>query len=220
MFMTAVVAVLTAYIFGSINFAVIFTKVFTHTDVRDYGSGNAGTTNVMRVGGMAPGILTFVCDALKGFVACAVGQWLFSYIFEQTGGIWALPIYGAYICGLACMIGHIFPVFFGFKGGKGVATSVGIFAVCCPIAIILGLTVFAVVLLISRIVSLSSLVATVVVVVLSIVFKSEEYGASWLPQALLAIIMGAIVFIKHSENIKRLIAGKEKKISVRSRKNG
>lgn len=220
MFMTAVVAVLTAYIFGSINFAVIFTKVFTHTDVRDYGSGNAGTTNVMRVGGMAPGILTFVCDALKGFVACAVGQWLFSYIFEQTGDIWALPIYGAYICGLACMIGHIFPVFFGFKGGKGVATSVGIFAVCCPIAIILGLTVFAVVLLISRIVSLSSLVATVVVVVLSIVFKSEEYGASWLPQALLAIIMGAIVFIKHSENIKRLIAGKEKKISVRSRKNG
>ena len=220
MFMTAVVAVLTAYIFGSINFAVIFTKVFTHTDVRDYGSGNAGTTNVMRVGGMAPGILTFVCDALKGFVACAVGQWLFSYIFEQTGDIWALPIYGAYICGLACMIGHIFPVFFGFKGGKGVATSVGIFAVCCPIAIILGLTVFAVVLLISRIVSLSSLVATVVVVVLSIVFKSEEYGASWLPQTLLAIIMGAIVFIKHSENIKRLIAGKEKKISVRSRKNG
>ncbi len=220
MIMTAVVAVLAAYIVGSINFAVIFTKAFTHTDVRDYGSGNAGTTNVMRVGGMTPGLLTFVCDALKGFVACIIGRWLFGYVYAQTGDAYMLPIYGAYLCGLACMIGHIFPIFFGFKGGKGVATSVGIFAVCCPVAIISGLGVFAAVLIISRIVSLSSLAATVVVVVLSIVLRSRENGASWVPQTVLAVSMGAIVFIKHHENIKRLINGNEKKITVRGKKNG
>ncbi len=220
MFMTAIVAVLAAYLIGSVNFAVIFTRAFTHTDVRTYGSGNAGTTNVMRVGGFAPGILTFVCDALKGFIACSLGKWLFSYIFEQGGDVWALPIYGAYLCGVACMLGHVFPIFFGFKGGKGVATSVGIFAVCCPLAIILGLTAFALTLIIFRIVSLSSLSAAVVVVVLSIVFRTEENGASWIPQTLLSVIMGAIVFIKHSENIKRLVAGKEKKLTVRGRKNG
>lgn len=219
MIMTAFVAVLGAYLIGSINFAVIFTRAFTHTDVRDYGSGNAGTTNVMRVGGMTPGILTFVCDALKGFVACFAGKLLFEYIFTQTAAEWAMPIYGAYICGVACMLGHVFPVFFGFKGGKGVATSVGIFAVCCPIAIIIGLAVFAVSVLISRIVSLSSLIATVVVVVLSMVFYSNQSGAMLLPQAVLAVCMGVIVFLKHSENIKRLITGDEKKLNIRRKKN-
>lgn len=218
MYMTAVVVIIAAYLIGSINFAVIFTKAFTHTDVRDYGSGNAGTTNVMRVGGMTPGILTFVCDALKGFVACIIGYLIFKYMFGQTAYEWSKPIYGAYICGLFCMIGHIFPIFFGFKGGKGVATSVGIFAVCCPWAIVLGLTVFALSVFISRIVSFSSLCATVVVVVLSMVFYERD-ALLW-PQALLAVIMGAIVFCKHIDNIKRLVAGEEKKLNIRGKKNG
>ncbi len=217
MFMTALVAALSAYLIGSINFAVIFTKAFTHTDVRNFGSGNAGTTNVMRVGGMVPGILTFVFDALKGFVACAIGYWLFGHIYNTVDAQWALPIYGAYVCGVLCMVGHIFPVFFGFKGGKGVATSVGIFLVCCPWAIIIGLAVFAASVFITKIVSLSSLSATVVVVVLSIVFYDRD--ALLLPQAFLAAGMGAIVFLKHTENIKRLIAGEEKKLTIRKKKN-
>lgn len=209
MVMTAVVTIVAAYLIGSINFAVIFTKLFIKQDVRDFGSGNAGTTNAMRVAGPLPGILTFVCDALKGLAACAIGQAVFGYITTQ-GFSWAQPIYGAYICGAACMLGHMYPLFFGFKGGKGVAVSVGIFLICSWQAIVIGLAVFALMTLVTRIVSLSSLTATVVVVTFSVVFNDPS--ASILPQILLSAAMGTAVFLKHKDNIKRLLAGEERKI--------
>lgn len=202
-----------AYLVGSISFAVIFTKLFVKQDVRDTGSGNAGTTNVLRVGGFVPGALTFLCDALKGFVAAGAGKLVFGYIANNLNAEWANAIYGAFICGFLCMIGHVFPVFFQFKGGKGVATSVGIFAVCCPIAIALGLVVFAVSTLITRIVSLSSLLATLVVVVLTIVFRDNS-ALLW-PQTFFTCLMGAVVILKHGANIKRLLNGTEKKIKIR-----
>ena len=208
-----VITVIVAYLLGSINFAVIFSNAFMKKDVRDMGSGNAGTTNVMRTAGFLPGALTFIRDALKGFAACYIGRLVFEYISHFEPGEWAMPVYGAYICGLACMLGHVFPIFYQFKGGKGVATSVGIFAVCCPIAIVIGLLVFAIVLAFSKMVSLSSLIATVTVVTLSIVFY--DIDASIYPQAILSIIMGIIVFSKHIENIKRLISGTENKIGSR-----
>ncbi len=211
-YLGALAAVIIAYLLGSINFAVIFANIFLKKDVRELGSGNAGTTNVMRTAGFLPGALTFICDALKGFAACFIGKMLFIHAFPDT-----IPwIYVAYMCGVACMIGHVFPIFFRFKGGKGVATSVGIFSVCCPIAIVIGLTVFALMTLITRIVSLSSLVATVTVISLSIVFYNSESNIV-LP-ALLSITMGLIVFLKHKDNIKRLAKGEEKKITVRRKK--
>jgi glycerol-3-phosphate acyltransferase PlsY len=212
----SVVAVILAYLIGSINFAVIFSAIFMKKDVRELGSGNAGTTNVMRNGGFLPGALTFLCDALKGFVASFIGLKIFEYI-SHFEGEWSMPIYGALVCGLACMLGHVFPIFFGFKGGKGVATSVGIFYVCNPLAITLGLVAFAVILLTTKYVSLSSLIATVVVVTLSIVFY--DLNAYLLPQIILVVAMGAIVFLKHTENIKRLIHGTESKIGSKRRKN-
>lgn len=208
--------VIAAYLLGSINFAVIFAGAFLKKDVRELGSGNAGTTNVMRTAGFLPGALTFICDALKGFAACFIGKTVFDYVYTSTGSEWSLPVYGAYLCGVACMLGHVFPVFFQFKGGKGVATSVGIYAVCCPIAIVSGLAVFALMVVISKIVSLSSLLATVTVVTLSIVFFGD--GAGLAVSAVLSIVMGIIVFLKHSENIKRLVKGEEKKIKIRRRK--
>ena len=212
MYLPAAAAVFIAYFLGSINFAVIFANAFLKKDVRELGSGNAGTTNVMRTAGFLPGALTFVCDALKGFAACFIGKMLFIHAYPDT-----IPwIYVAYMCGVACMLGHVFPIFFGFKGGKGVATSVGIFAVCCPIAIIIGLTVFALMVLLTKIVSLSSLIATVTVISLSIVFYNFDANIA-LP-AVLSISMGAIVFLKHKDNIKRLVKGEEKKITVRRKK--
>ena len=212
MYLAAAAAVVIAYFLGSINFAVIFANAFLKKDVRELGSGNAGTTNVMRTAGFLPGALTFICDALKGFAACFIGKMLFIHAYPDT-----IPwIYVAYMCGVACMLGHIFPIFFGFKGGKGVATSVGIFAVCCPIAIVIGLTVFALMVLLTKIVSLSSLIATVTVISLSIVFYNSDANIA-LP-AVLSISMGAIVFLKHKDNIKRLIKGEEKKITVRRKK--
>lgn len=212
MVMTALVTVIAAYLIGSINFAVIFAKAFLKKDVRELGSGNAGTTNVMRNAGFLPGALTFIFDALKGFAAAYMGKMIFNYIYTQTVSEWSSAIFGAFLCGTACMLGHVFPVFFEFKGGKGVATSVGIFAVCCPIAIIVGLCVFAIVLFTSKYVSLSSVSAAVVVVVLSIIFYDKD--AAILPQIILSLVMGAIVIGKHKDNIKRLMAGTESKIKI------
>lgn len=217
MWLLCVAAVIAAYLLGSINFAVIFANAFLKKDVRKLGSGNAGTTNVMRTAGLLPGILTFVCDALKGFVACYIGKTVFFYVMNNSG-TYAHPLYGAYLCGVICMLGHVFPAFFQFKGGKGVAVSVGIYAVCCPKAIIIGLTVFALCVLITRIVSLSSLIATVTVISLSIVFYN--YTEFKLLSAILSISMGLIIFLKHKDNIKRLIKGEEKKIKIRRHSDG
>ena len=202
-----------ASLVGSINFAVIFTKPFIKQDVRDMGSGNAGTTNVLRVGGFLPGALTFLFDALKGFVAAGAGKVVFGYIASNLNADWANAVYGAFLCGFLCMIGHVFPIFFQFKGGKGVATSVGIFAVCCPIAIILGLVAFALSTLLSKIVSLSSLIATIVVVTLTMILYDTT--ALFWPQALFTCLMGAVVILKHTANIKRLLNGSENKIKIR-----
>lgn len=202
-----------AYLVGSINFAVIFTKLFIKQDVRDMGSGNAGTTNVLRVGGFLPGALTFLFDALKGFVAAGAGEVVFGYIASNLNADWANAVYGAFLCGFLCMLGHVFPIFFQFKGGKGVATSVGIFAVCCPIAIILGLVAFALSTLLSKIVSLSSLIATIVVVTLTMILYDTT--ALFWPQALFTCLMGAVVILKHTANIKRLLNGSENKIKIR-----
>ena len=209
-------ALIAAYLIGSVNFAVIFSKLFTGKDVRDSGSGNAGATNTLRTVGILPGILTFLFDAIKGFAACYIGKISFAYLYSETANEWLNSTYGAYLCCIAVMVGHIFPVFFGFKGGKGVATSVGIYSVCSPIAIISGLAVFAASTFISKIVSFSSLLATVTVVGLSLIFRDTD--ALFWPQAVLSIAMGAIVFLKHSSNIKRLIAGTENKIG--GKKNG
>ncbi|MBE6796789.1 MAG: glycerol-3-phosphate 1-O-acyltransferase PlsY [Ruminococcaceae bacterium] len=212
-FLWAFLTVVLAYMIGSINFAIIFTNAFVHRDVRDYGSGNAGMTNVLRVVGKKAGILTFICDALKGLVACLVGRLVFAYLLSTTGNEIFNPVYGAYICGVAVMLGHVFPLFFGFKGGKGVAVSVGIFLICNPIAIISGLATFGILLLTTRIISISSLSATVIVVSFSMIFYFHT--AEFWPQAIGAFIMGAIVFLKHAENIGRLIRGEEKKLAVK-----
>ncbi len=210
MLVTALFTIIAAYLLGSINFAVIFAKAFLKKDVRDLGSGNAGTTNVMRNAGFLPGALTFVFDALKGFAACYIGKSVFDYININGHSSWSAPVLGAYLCGVACIIGHIFPIFFGFKGGKGVATSVGIFIVCCPIAIIVGLSVFAITVLASKYVSLGSVIATVVVVIFSIIFADSNTAIY--PQVFLSAVMGVIVIIKHKDNIKRLMNGTESKI--------
>lgn len=212
----SIAVVILAYLLGSINFAVIFSKAFMKRDVREVGSGNAGTTNVMRSAGFLPGALTFLCDALKGFAACYIGKTVFEMISETKPDEWG--IIGAYICGLACMLGHVFPVFFKFKGGKGVATSVGVFAVCSPLAIAIGLAVFAVVTLTTKYVSLASLTATVVVVVCSLIFRLTD--APILPQLILSVAMGVVVFAKHGDNIKRLLSGTENKVGGRKKQNG
>lgn len=213
MWLTALITAGGAYLIGSVNFAVIFTKLFADKDVRDFGSGNAGTTNVMRVGGKTAGILTFVCDMLKGYLSCVLGEAMFKYIAAATGEAWAVGIYGAYICGVFCILGHVFPLFFDFKGGKGVATGAGIFAFCCPIAVAAGLLIFVVIRLISKIVSISSLIAALTVFLVSVFFYDET--VKFWPQALCGFIIIFIVFFRHKDNILRLVSGEEKKMGFK-----
>ena len=212
MIVLAITAPIVSYLIGSISFAVIFTKCFCKTDVRAHGSGNAGTTNVLRLAGKTAGILTFLCDVLKGAVAALVGLFVYKYAFP---GNEVMVMYGKYICAVACMLGHAFPIWFGFKGGKCAATSVGIFAVCCPIGIAVGLIGYAINMVTTRIVSMSTLIATVLVVAFSIGIngfngKNPDYVI-----ILLTLVAGAIVFLRHKDNIKRLIKGEEKKLKIK-----
>lgn len=218
----AVLTVIAAYLIGSINFAVIFTKKFNNVDVRDFGSGNAGATNVMRVSGAKAGIFTFVFDALKGAAAAGLGWIVFEFVLFRpelsfSNSIFN-PTYGRFLCALSCMLGHCFPVFFGFRGGKGVATSVGLFLVCCPPAIGLGLLGFAVSMVICKTVSLSSLIATVVVVAVAIICAFCGYFPyntnPWVITAIM-IACGIVVFLRHKENIVRIAKGTEKKLAVK-----
>ncbi len=211
----AALTVILAYLLGSISFAIIFSKIFMKKDVREMGSGNAGTTNVMRTGGFKLGAITFLGDVLKGFVACLVGKLVFKAIFEN-GNEWA--VYGAFMCGVACMLGHMFPIFFGFKGGKGIATSVGIFGICCWPAMIIGLSVFALGVLLTRIVSLSSIAATFAVVSSTMIFSYLNEPALFWPQAVLAVVLGVLVISKHGSNIKSLLNGTEKKLTIGGKK--
>lgn len=201
-----------AYLLGSVNFAILFTRYYTKKDVRDSGSGNAGTTNVLRVAGVWAGILTFAFDVLKGAVSAILGCLVFRQAFSDAP---TAALYGEYLCGLCCMIGHAFPIFFGFRGGKCAATSVGIFFVCSPVSMAIGLLAWLITVGITRIVSVSTLVATVVVISLSGVLNGVlDHGVDlWI--ILLNLLAGVIVFVRHRENIGRLLKGQEKKLKIR-----
>jgi len=230
-FLFAILAAVVAYLLGSINFAIIFSKIFVNKDVRDFGSHNAGMTNTMRVAGVLPGALTFIFDVLKGVAAAYVGFIVFKYCYSLNESQMFLPIYGGYLCAVACMLGHCFPVFFGFKGGKAVATCLGVMLVCNFPAAIIAIVVFLLLLFSSKMVSLSSIIS-----VASMLVTVPNYQMSGiLPFVLNAngpiganfvilifnLIMVILVTVKHKENISRMLKGTERKVSFKKEnKNG
>ena len=118
--LTTIILAMVCYLLGSVNFAIIYTRHFAHTDVRAHGSGNAGMTNVLRTAGKLPAVLTFVCDFLKGAVAVALGRFAAYYLLDLLTGHSTShlidPLYFAYLAGFFCLMGHIYPLFFSFKG--------------------------------------------------------------------------------------------------------
>ena len=217
------VLALVSYLLGSISFAVIFTNYYAHTDIRQHGSGNAGMTNVLRTVGKKPAIFTFICDLLKGVVSCLLGKYLMVPILSKilntdlTSVI--NPLYFAYLAGLFCIIGHIYPLYFSFKGGKGVATTAGIFLVIDWRVFLIAISLFLVLVAITRTVSIGSIAAAIAIPILTAVFsdKVTEYSFTLfgLPQyiiiTILSFIFAVIVVVKHKENIVRIIHGEEKK---------
>ena len=193
-----ILVVVLAYLLGSLSFAVIVSKAMGMADPRSYGSGNPGATNVLRSGKKKAAILTLLGDALKGLVAVLLAKY-----FLDAGSITEATV--AWVA-LAVLIGHMWPVFFGFKGGKGVATAVGVlFALSWPVALICTL-VWLVMAFGLKISSLAALAATVLSPVLAWVFIDET---SW---CWAVLIIAILVLYRHKSNIQNLLSGKETKI--------
>ena len=199
-----ILVALVAYLIGSISFSVIFTKKLAGFDVREKGSKNAGSTNVLRTAGKKVAILTLVCDVLKGVIAVLFAKFIGKVDnFEHTE-------YLVQLAGLMVVLGHTFPIFFGFKGGKGVATSLGVIMI---INWQIGLIclVFALILMIlTRIVSLGSVAAAILFPVLTL-FITENYSVTG-DYRIFGILLGVFVCFNHRANIKRLLKGEEKRI--------
>ena len=227
----AVVAV--AYLIGSLSPAILITRAFTRQDIRTLGSGNAGFTNVLRSVGTLPAVLTITCDFLKGVVAVLFGWWLFSSMAVTND---VAPIeyvkYGGYLAGMFTIIGHAFPLYFGFKGGKGVVTTAAMMAVVDWRVFLICFAGFLIVFLITRIISLGSMLgASLYPIVTCLVLYFGEY----LPRigqpdelrfrfvmisTLFAAVVAVMVIIMHKDNIKRLIRGEEKKLKVKKQASG
>lgn len=194
---------LIAYLLGSINFAIIFSKKFAGFDVREKGSKNAGTTNVLRTVGKKAAVLTLLCDILKGVAAVIVAM-LAANIWDEVD-VDTLK----YLAGFFAIVGHTFPVYYGFKGGKGVATSLGVLLVVNP-QIGLSCLVFALVIMIAtRWVSLGSIMAALLFPILTVIM-TDNFGAK-----LISILIGLLVIFNHRTNIKRLKQGTENKLSFK-----
>jgi len=205
----AVLAALGGYLLGSISFAVIITRLFAKKDVRDEGSGNAGMTNVLRTTGKLPAVLTLVGDLGKAVLAMYLSRWIFSALtFEGAGKM------GMYIAGIFVLLGHIYPVFFNFRGGKGVLTCAGIFFVLDPILCSVCILIFLITTFISGYVSLGSILAMgsapILTLVVGLTLRASILSApSVLWQSFFVLILASISIFMHRSNIKRLISGTE-----------
>ncbi len=190
-----IIEVLLGYLMGSISPSVLLTKFAFKKDVRTEGSGNAGATNVARVFGLKAGFFTLGCDILKLVVPMLVGMWL-------NGDL------GICIAGIAGVIGHCFPLYFNFKGGKGVSVAVTVAIFLGWQQVVIGFSVFIIVMLICRIVSLGSILAASSLIVTTLIFHADNTY-----KLILVCVTAALIIFMHRENIARLISGEEKKFT-------
>jgi glycerol-3-phosphate acyltransferase PlsY len=198
------VLVLLCYIVGAIPTGLLIARQFAGIDIREHGSKNIGATNVWRVVGWKAGMATFLLDSFKATAVLLVVERI------GAGGIPYLVVLG----GVAVLLGNFFNVFLGFKGGKGVATSLGVFLALAPKAILITFVIFAVVLAVSRYVSLASLASAVVLPPLTWYF----HGGG--PLLYMVIAVSVLVIVKHRANIQRLLAGTENKIGAKKKQPG
>lgn len=197
--MLQIILILISYLYGSIPFALVIGKVFYKTDVRKYGSGNLGGTNTGRVLGKGAGVTCIVLDASKALVVMLLSAVIFKNVNISTDY--------AYICAVSCVVGHCYPVFAHFKGGKAVSTAIGYFLAVNPIGGILALVVFFIVLKVSKYVSLASMAGA-----LSVLAATPFLDMSLIGKLTNAAIILLLVY-RHKENIKRIKAGTETKIT-------
>lgn len=205
-----VCVVLSSYFIGSVSSAVIISKLMSGKDIREEGSGNAGATNMLRVHGKGAGALTLVCDILKGVIAILLSM-LFDMWLKSTAPDSIFIGNLAYIAGFFAVIGHDFPIFFKFRGGKGVATSLGVVLMLNWKIGLIVLALALIIMIVSRYVSLGSITAAVSYPILVIGFMvgSEKWNVFYI---LSAVLMALVLILKHHANISRLLKGEENKL--------
>jgi len=202
-----VLFVVAAYLVGSIPFGLVLTRLFTGKDVRTIGSGNIGASNVSRAAGKTVGVLTLILDAAKASVPMLVAERLFADPGTRAGQCWAVAV------GVSAFLGHLYPVWLRFKGGKGVATALGVFAVLAPVPSLLALVAFAIGYGVTRIPAIGSLAGTATCCVGTIVQEVLRHGsAAWSgPVPWAGLFIAAVIGLRHRSNIERLLKGAENK---------
>lgn len=206
-----------AYLLGSLDSGIIISKFVFHDDIRQHGSGNAGMTNILRTFGKGAAAATLTGDMLKGVLAVIFGEMLFGLIPQTL----FTPIIGGFIAMIFAVVGHLKPIFFGFRGGKGVSVAGGCLMALSPVYIITLVIVFLAVVIPSRMVSLASISAAIGLPII-VIFHSAVMVQRALPDmifcAVVSLVMGATVVYMHRENIKRIRAGTEYKFDGKSKK--
>ena len=201
-------AVLAAYLIGSLSFAVIVSRFMGLNDPRSYGSKNPGATNVLRSGNKLAAVVTLVLDAVKGWLPMALVHW--------QGAAYGLGDGALAAAGLAAFLGHLYPVFFGFKGGKGVATAAG---VLFGVHWLLGLACMGTWLLVAYVSRYSSLSALSCAMLAPLYYVMGDRGLWYVDRSvlLMLVVMGALLIYRHKENISKLLQGKESKLGAKSK---
>jgi len=194
-----IVFMLVSYLSGSIPFGYILTKIVKGIDIRHHGSGNPGATNVFRVVGKVPGIITFLLDALKGFIPVMLAGKYFGSSDETI----------IIVAGLMAISGHVWTIFLKFKGGKGVATTAGVFAALIPIETAGALLVFSLVLALTKYVSVGSICAAISLAALTFFVNSHN------ELKVFSLFAAGLIIFTHRNNLKRLINGTENKVTTK-----
>ena len=195
------------YLIGSVNTSINVGKLLFRVDVREHGSGNAGATNALRTLGKGAAIAVVIGDFLKGILACLIGRWVFGELNPGDG-----VFIGEYMAGFFAVVGHNWPIYFGFKGGKGVMTSFAVAMMFSPLSALICLAVFIIIVAITRFVSLGSMVSAAIFPVLAIVFNEPLY------MVLTGVALVALIIWRHKANIERLVSGNETKLSLKKHK--
>ncbi|QDU62566.1 Glycerol-3-phosphate acyltransferase [Planctomycetes bacterium Pan216] len=198
-----------AYLVGSIPFGYLTAKLWANIDIREHGSQNIGATNVGRVLGFPFFILVFLLDFAKGAVPVAIAYWVRSRFGAETPELIYLPP----LVGLATILGHIFPIYLGLRGGKGVATSIGVILVLAPIPAIIGLAMWVILVLATGMVSVGS-VGFALAFALAYLLLGNPFSIDQAAMTLFVLIVTVLVLVRHRQNLKRVLAGTEPRIGL------
>jgi glycerol-3-phosphate acyltransferase PlsY len=203
-----IVLVVAAYLLGSVPFGVVLTRLLTGKDVRSVGSGNIGASNVTRAAGKLAGVLTLLLDAAKAAIPMVLALRFFAAEGRTTADSWAVAV------GLAAFFGHIYPLWLGFKGGKGVATALGVFLVLAPVPALLAVAAFGGAFAVTRVPAVGSLLGTLVCCIGTFVHVLREQGsAGWTsPVPWAGVVVTVAIVLRHRANIERLLRGSENKV--------